>query len=306
MNSLRFHILDVFAEEPLAGNQLAVFISLGTIGTDAMQKLAREMNFSETTFVESAEPRGGGYDVRIFTPQREVPFAGHPTLGTAYLIQQELIKRPVDRLILNLQCGQIPVDFAYSGGRPDVLWMLQPKPTFGRTLDAASACKVLGLDESEVDGRFPVREASTGFPFIIVPLKTLESVKRIRVARDLCLQLIEQTEAKALLAFAPATYSADNDLNVRVFADYYGTPEDAATGSANGSLAAYLVETGYFGGRPVDVRVEQGYEIGRPSLLFLRAEREGGEISVRVGGRVQPFASGTTRGLADAPATPEG
>lgn len=300
MNSLRFHILDVFAERPLAGNQLAVFISLGSIGTDEMQRLAREMNYSETTFVESAEPRDGGYDVRIFTPQREVPFAGHPTLGTAYLIQQELIRMPVDRLVLNLKCGQIPVKFTYRNERPDVLWMLQPKPTFGQTLEAASVQDVLGLDASELDERFPIRESSTGFPFIIVPLKTLESVKRIRLARDLCFRLIERTEAKALLAFAPAAYSPENDLNVRVFADYYGTPEDPATGSANGSLAAYLVETKYFGGERIDLRVEQGYEIGRPSLLFLRAEREGGEISVRVGGRVQPFASGTTLGLPDA------
>lgn len=301
MNSLRFYILDVFAEQPLAGNQLGVFISLGSVGTDEMQRLAREMNYSETTFVESAEPRDGGYDVRIFTPQREVPFAGHPILGTAHLIQQELIGRPVDRLVLNLKCGQIPVEFAYRDGRPDVLWMLQPKPTFGRTLEAASVHGVLGLDVSELDERFPIRESSTGFPFIIVPLKTLESVKRIRLARDLCFRLIEQTEAKALLAFAPATYSPENDLNVRVFADYYGTPEDAATGSANGSLAAYLIETNYFGGDRIDLRVEQGYEISRPSLLFLRAEREGDEISVRVGGRVQTFASGTTLGYPDAP-----
>lgn len=301
MNSLRFYILDVFAEQPLAGNQLAVFISLGSISTDEMQRLAREMNYSETTFVESAEPRDGGYDVRIFTPQREVSFAGHPTLGTAYLIQQELITRPVDRLVLNLKCGQIPVEFAYRDGQPDILWMLQPKPTFGRTLEAASVQGVLGLDVTELDERFPIRESSTGFPFIIVPLKTLESVKRIRLARDLCFRLIEQTEAKALLAFAPATYSPENDLNVRVFADYYGTPEDAATGSANGSLAAYLIETNYFGSDRIDLWVEQGYEISRPSLLFLRAEREGGDISVRVGGRVQPFASGTTLGHPDDP-----
>jgi trans-2,3-dihydro-3-hydroxyanthranilate isomerase len=301
LNSLRFYILDVFAEQPLAGNQLAVFISLGSISTDEMQRLAREMNYSETTFVESAEPRDGGYDVRIFTPQREVSFAGHPTLGTAYLIQQELITRPVDRLVLNLKCGQIPVEFAYRDGQPDILWMLQPKPTFGRTLEAASVQGVLGLDVTELDERFPIRESSTGFPFIIVPLKTLESVKRIRLARDLCFRLIEQTEAKALLAFAPATYSPENDLNVRVFADYYGTPEDAATGSANGSLAAYLIETNYFGSDRIDLWVEQGYEISRPSLLFLRAEREGGDISVRVGGRVQPFASGTTLGHPDDP-----
>lgn len=294
MRSMRFFILDVFAEQPLAGNQLAVFLSPGALDAEQMRRLAREMNYSETTFVESAEPRDGGYDVRIFTPKEEVPFAGHPTLGTAYLIQQELIREPVDRVVLNLKCGQIPVDFVYrDDGRPDVLWMLQQQPTFGRTLDAASVHGVLGLDAAEIDQRFPIQEASTGFPFIIIPLKTLEGVKRVNVVRDRYFELIERTEAKALLVLAPATYSPENDLNVRVFADYYGTPEDAATGSANGSLAAYLVANRYFGDEHVDVRVEQGYEIGRPSLLFLRAAREGDDISVRVGGRVQPFARGT-------------
>jgi len=291
LNSLQFYIVDVFAEQPLAGNQLAVFISAGAIDTDEMQRLAREMNYSETTFIESVEQREGGFDVRIFTPQKEVPFAGHPTLGTAYLIQQEIIRQPVESLKLNLKIGQIPVEFTYRGTDPDVLWMVQPKPTFGRTLEPASLHEVLGVDLSDIDDRFPIQESSTGFPFIIIPLKTLDAVNRISVRRDRCFELIEQTEAKALLAFAPETYSPENDLHVRVFADYYGTPEDPATGSANGSLAAYLVEKRYFGGDSIDIRVEQGYKLARPSLLFLRAAKEDGGITVRVGGRVQPFAS---------------
>lgn len=309
MNSLQFHIVDVFAEKPLAGNQLAVFISRGAIGADEMQRLAREMNYSETTFIESVEPREGGFDVRIFTPQKEVPFAGHPTLGTAYLIQQEIIRQPVESLKLNLKIGQIPVEFSYRGTNPDVIWMVQPKPTFGRTLEPASLHKVLGVELSDIDDRFPIQESSTGFPFIIIPLKTLDAVKRISIQRDRCFELIEQTEAKALLAFAPETYSPENDLNVRVFADYYGTPEDAATGSANGSLAAYLVENRYFGGDSIDIRVEQGYEIGRPSLLFLRSAKEDGSITVRVGGRVQPFASATYKrpnGIPDNESKPVG
>ena len=293
MDSLQFYIVDVFAEKPLAGNQLAVFISRGAIGADEMQRLAREMNYSETTFIESVEQREGGFDVRIFTPQKEVPFAGHPTLGTAYLIQQEIIRQPVESLKLNLKIGQIPVEFSYRGTNPDVLWMVQPKPTFGRTLEPASLHEVLGVELSDIDDRFPIQESSTGFPFIIIPLRTLDAVNRINIQRDRYFELIEQTEAKALLAFAPETYSPENDLHVRVFAEYYGTPEDAATGSANGSLAAYLVENRYFGGDNIDIRVEQGYKLARPSLLFLRATKEGESITVRVGGRVQPFASAT-------------
>lgn len=293
MNSLPFYIVDVFAEKPLAGNQLAIFISLGSIDRDEMQRLAREMNYGETTFIEAVEQRDGGYDVRIFTPQTEVPFAGHPILGTAYLIQQEIIREPVQSVKLNLKVGQVPVEFSYRGDEPDVLFMLQPKASFGRTLEPASLHEVLGVELSDIDDRFPIQESSTGFPFIIVPLKTLNAVKRINVRLDRLVELIKQTEAKALLAFAPETHSAENDIYVRVFAHHYGTPEDPATGSANGSLAAYLVENRYFGGDSIDIKVEQGYGIARPSLLFLRAAKEADGITVRVGGRVQPFASGT-------------
>jgi trans-2,3-dihydro-3-hydroxyanthranilate isomerase len=257
-----------------------------------MQRLAREMNFSETTFIESREPRNGGYDVRIFTPAREVPFAGHPTLGTAYVIQRELIRRPVPQLVLNLGCGPITVDFTYQGDRLDVVWMRQPAPTFGRTLDPDPVPRLLALERADLDDRWPVQEASTGLPFLVIPLRTLDAVKRVRISSDAYRELTATTDAKAILVFAPGTYVPGNHLNVRVFAEYYGTPEDPATGSANGALAAYLAKYRYFGASPVDIRVEQGYEIARPSLLFLRADDRNGDIAVQVGGRVQPFATG--------------
>jgi len=289
---MQFFILDVFAEQPLAGNQLAVFLSLGALTSEQMQKLAREMNYSETTFIESADP-ANGYPVRIFTPAREVPFAGHPVLGTAYLIQKEIIRDNVERVVLDLKCGPITVDFSYQNEKADILWMRHPKLSLGQKLEPRQMSGPLGLDVSEIDSRFPVQEASTGFPFIIIPLKTLDSLKRISVARDRYFELIKKTDAKALLAFAPAAYSAENHMNVRVFAEYYGTVEDPATGSANGALAGYLSHYKYFGSEHVDVRVEQGTEIGRPSLLFLRADGESANTPISVGGRVQVFAKGT-------------
>jgi trans-2,3-dihydro-3-hydroxyanthranilate isomerase len=290
MGSLHFYIVDVFAEEPLSGNQLAVFINTGSLTDRNRQQLAREMNYSEITFIESTELRDGGYDVRIYTPEKEVPFAGHPVLGTAYVIQRELVRSAVDRVTLNLKCGPIPVDFAYRGGEADILWMHQPAPSFGKRLDAPDVAGVLGIAQPEIDDRFPIQEASTGFPFILIPLRRLDSLKRCSVNLDLYYQLIERAEAKALLVFCPETYSPENQLSVRVFADYYGTREDPATGSANGALAAYLLNYRYFGEGDVSARVEQGYEIARRSLLFLRARHREGEISVSVGGRVQPFA----------------
>lgn len=288
----KFYIVDVFAEEKYAGNQLAVCRDAGALSDAQMQQIAKEMNFSETTFILSQEQRNGGYDVRIFTPQEEVPFAGHPTLGTAYVIQHEMIREPVEKIILNLKAGQIPVAFSYREAEPDNLWMRQIPPTFGRVLDVKLTAQTLGLDESEVDGRFPVEQVSTGLPFVIVPLKTLDSLKRIQVDRDRYLDLIEGRWAKAILAFCPETYKRQNDLSVRVFADYYGVPEDPATGSANGCLAGYLVKHRYFGETRINVRVEQGYEIGRPALLFLQAEDDQGQIDVSVGGKVIKVAEG--------------
>jgi trans-2,3-dihydro-3-hydroxyanthranilate isomerase len=291
MKPLDFFIVDVFAEEPLAGNQLAVFLDTADLSSEQMQLLAREMNYSETTFVPSATPREGAYEVRIFTPATEIPFAGHPTLGTAFLIQRELVKEPVERVTLDLRCGRVPVDFTYRDGKVDLLWMHQPEPSFGRVLDAAAVHPVLGLERADLDERFPIQEVSTGLPFLIVPLSSLAALKRAAVRRDALFQLIAETQAKAILVFTPHAESQD-DLTVRVFTDYYGIPEDPATGSANGSLAAYLCHYQALGSDRVEVSVSQGAALGRPSRLFLRARREAERIAVSVGGRVQPCARG--------------
>ena len=292
MARLTFYILDVFAEDKYAGNQLAVVRDAGGLSDEQMQKIAKEMNYSETTFILSEEQRNGGYDVRIFTLEQELPFAGHPTLGTAYVIQQEIIKDTVKVVNLNLKVGQIPVTFNYDGGCPSILWMKQIAPVFGRTIKPGPIAEVLGIDKGEIDGRFPIQEVSTGIFFIIVPLKTLDAVKRSRVVRDKYFKLVENTQAKAIFIFCPQTYQTGNNLNARMFCDYYGVSEDPATGSANGCLAGYLAKYRYFEDSKVDTRVEQGYEIGRPSLLYLKAEDHNGKIDVSVGGKVVMVAKG--------------
>jgi trans-2,3-dihydro-3-hydroxyanthranilate isomerase len=272
---MRFYIVDVFALRKYTGNQLAVFRDAENLSAQEMQEIAREMNYSETTFIVSDE-----YEVRIFTPEREIEFAGHPTLGTAYVIKQEISNAEI---VLRLKIGEIAVR-----AEDDVLWMRHMPPKFGDVLSADEISRVLGMDEGEIDSRYPIQEVSTGLPFIIVPLRGLEGLRRIRVDRDEYFKLIENTEAKAILAFSPETYEKENHLSVRVFAEYYGVAEDPATGSANGCLAAYLSRYRYFGSEKINIRVEQGYEIGRPSLLFLRAEGS----DVEVGGRVVMVARG--------------
>ena len=293
MPKLAFNIVDVFAEEKYAGNQLAVVRDAQGPSASKMQTIAKEMHYSETTFILSDKKQRGGYDVRIFTPEEEVPFAGHPTLGTAYVISQEIIKKQTDKIILNLKVGQISVTITYVDGKPDVLWMRQKQPTFGKIHETKTIADTINLDPSDIDAAFPVQEVSTGIADIIVPLKTLSAVKRARTNRDKYFQLVKNTEAKSILVFCPETYHRQNHLNVRVFADYYGIPEDPATGSANGCLAAYLVKHRYFGQNQINIRIEQGYEIGRLSLLLLKAmQGKGGRIDVNVGGKVQPIAKG--------------
>ena len=169
--------------------------------------------------------------------------------------------------------------------------MRQPSPTFGDTFTITQLSQVLNLEETDLDERYPIREVSTGLPCIVAPLKSLEALRKCRVNGDAYYDLISATQAKALLVFSPEPYDKA-DLSARFFANYYGLPEDSATGSANGCLAAYLVEHRYFDMDSIDIWVEQGYEIGRPSLLYLRAERREGEVSVSVGGKVQMVARG--------------
>lgn len=284
-----FYIVDVFAETKYTGNQLAVFTGaeVGSLSDEEMLQIAREMNYSETTFILSPEQRDGGYDVRIFTPAKELPFAGHPTLGTAYIIQREMIKSPVKQVILNLGVGQIPVSW-----KDEILWMRQNLPTFAQKHQIETVAEVLNVEVNDIDPRFPIQEVSTGIPFVIVPLKTLAALKKSQVNLDKYYQFMQTAKATEILIFCPETYNSIDDLSVRMFAPYLGITEDPATGSANGCLAGYLAEYNYFGEAKVDVRVGQGYEINRPSLLLLQAEKKVGEIEVFVGGKVVMVARG--------------
>ncbi len=293
MTPITFYIVDVFAETRYAGNQLAVVFSYNRISTSTMQEIAKEMHFSETTFILSNRVERGGYPVRIFTPEEEVPFAGHPTLGSAYIIQQHILEgRKVDEVRLNLRAGQIPVRFNYVGGEPDNLWMTQLPPVFGRTFPAEAIGEILRLNVEDIDTRYPVQEVSTGAPVIIVPVKSLAALKGIQVNREKYFKFVQDLSCKTILTFSRETYFAQNDLSVRFFADYLGIPEDPATGSANGCLGAYLSRYQVLGKGDIDLRVEQGYEIGRPSLLLVDVNREGENITVHVGGKVIPVAQG--------------
>lgn len=287
-DKLQFYIVDVFAEQPYSGNQLAVFVDAEKLSTAQMQQLALEMNYSETTFIQSIKQDDNEFEVRIFTPKEEVPFAGHPTLGTAYVINEFLLAEPRTKIVLILKVGKIPVHRERETG---IYRMNQKPPKFGKQFDREMMATLLSLNPKDIDDRFPVQTVSTGLPFIIVPLRSLEAIRKCKINHSVFPGIFEESDAKMVLLFASETYHPENDLNVRVFADYYGVPEDPATGSANGCLAAYLVKHEYFYSKTVSVKVEQGYEINRPSLLYLQAKKSDDTLEVRVGGIVQPVAS---------------
>lgn len=282
-----YYFTDVFAEGKYEGNQLATFIHCASFSDKRMQQIAREINFSETTFILSGQKDNGGYDVRIFTPGAEVDFAGHPTLGTAHVIKKYVMREEADQVLLNLKIGQIPVNFSEDG----TVWMKQMKPEFGQNISTGMIADVLGLKTEDIDSQWPVQEVSTGLPQTIVPLKSLDALKRCNVDLMKYRSFIEKYEGKVILTFSPESYNEEQQLSVRVFPICFGIPEDPATGSGNGCLAAYLVKHRYFGSSSIQVSVGQGYEIGRPSTLYLNAsEKE--FIEVFVGGKVQDVAKG--------------
>lgn len=292
MASVPFYIVDVFAVKPYSGNQLAVILNGGNLTTETMQTIAKEINFSETTFILGDRPENGGYPVRIFTPAQELPFAGHPTLGTAYIIQQVILDSAINQVTLNLKVGQIPVHWQAENQGSEVLWMTQNPPEFTETYSREEIAPILSLEPQDIDDRFPIQTVSTGTPFVIVPLKTQATLKQCRIQPSLYYEFIEDKPVKMIFVFSPETKHPENTFSARMFADYLGVPEDPATGSANGCFAGYLVEHNYLGTEEINVRVEQGYEINRPSLLRLRAKRTQEKISVEVGGSVIPIAKG--------------
>lgn len=284
------HLVDVFTDRPCSGNQLAVVTGAKGLTARQMQAFAREMNFAESTFVMADGPVGGVWPVRIYTPASEVPFAGHPTLGTAHVIRTALLAGRVERVTLGLAVGPIPVSFERQAKR-ELYWMRQNQPSFGARLSRKAVAPALGLAASDLYAH-PIEEVSTGLPFLIVPVRSRRALERIRIDTEALAKLTGPLVAKQLLAFAPGAKAPGHELTVRVFVDELGVPEDAATGSANGCLAAWLVQHRYLDDDAIDIRVEQGHSIGRPSVLHLRAMKTSRGIEVRVGGGVVDVARG--------------
>lgn len=288
--SRSFYIVDVFTDRAYAGNPLAVVADATGLTTRRMQQIALEMNYSETTFILPARDRRPPR-VRIFTPRTELPFAGHPAIGTAHVIRTELSRRPAMNLTLRLGVGPLSV-VCEQRAAGDFYWMRQPPARFGRRVGAGVAAAALGLEPADLVADWPVEEVSTGLAFLIVPVRTRAVLERCRVDPDRSAALLQKLDAAGILAFAPEAAARAHAASVRVFVDALGVPEDPATGSGNGCLAAYLARHRCLGDSRVDVRVEQGWMLGRPSTLYLRATEMDDSVDVRVGGGCVTVARG--------------
>jgi trans-2,3-dihydro-3-hydroxyanthranilate isomerase len=272
---------DVFSSKALEGNSLAVFFDGRGLSDDDMQLIAKEMNLSETTFIIPRDldvERERGVRVRIFTVQEELPFAGHPTLGTAFAVRGESGAKEV---ILDLNAGKVPVRFEQAPGEPAFGEMTQLDPVFGMEHDRKAVAKATGVSLNSFDPKLPIQTVSTGVPFTIAPLKSLSAIQNLRFDSHGAAEYLKNTEGKFFYFVARETVDPAAHLHSRMI---FYNGEDPATGSAAGCTAAWMVEHGV---APSDKRVliEQGIEMQRPSRIFVRAARDGNRVvNVRVGG----------------------
>ncbi len=274
---MKLTIVDVFAERPLAGNQLAVVQDCAGLGDAAMQDIAREMNFSETTFV--TREGEGEADVRIFTPAQELPFAGHPTVGTAWVLAGG-----EGSISLNLKAGTVPVSFTDGVG-----WMTPPPVQLGDTFGPAKSAELINLPTDALDPDYPIRFAEVGPRFILIGVRDLASLQAAKLDGELHQAYVrEGLGVQCVFVFTSEAYGPDADFASRMFFDTGGVREDPATGSANTAFAAYLHD---LKGGEFDVVVDQGVEMQRPSRLYLKVG-----ATLQVGGRTQLVATGDFAG----------
>jgi trans-2,3-dihydro-3-hydroxyanthranilate isomerase len=272
---------DVFSSTALEGNSLAVFEDARGLSDSEMQAIAKEMNLSETTFVfprDQQTERERGVRVRIFTVQEELPFAGHPTLGTAFALRAET---GADAVTLDLNVGKVAVRFENETGQPVFGEMTQVDPVFGMQHDREAVARATGLNLDDFDASLPIETVSTGMPFTITPLKSLAAIQRLRLDLRGADEYLNKTGGKFMYFVSRETVDSAATLHARMI---FYNGEDPATGSAAGCTAAWMVAHGV-AERDRRVLIEQGLEMQRPSRIFVRASRRDNRVvNVRVGG----------------------
>jgi trans-2,3-dihydro-3-hydroxyanthranilate isomerase len=293
--SLKFYQADVFTAQPFGGNPVAIFPDAQGLTDDQLQQIAREMNLSETVFVFPPSDPAAIVRLRIFTPTQEIPFAGHPVVGTMHVLAQlGLIAtpEPVTRVVQECNIGLFPVDVLMRDGKVMRVVMTQPTPQFLERIDDTEdlymVAAALGIPKHTItNNKWPLEVVSTGLPVLIVPVRTLTAVRSINPDPSAIVDLCGRFGANGIMAFTTMTVEPFSNVHARMFAPAIGIPEDPATGSASGALGAYLVQHRIVEVGPMtEIVIEQGYEIDRPSRILVQVESNGEAIqSVKVGGQ---------------------
>jgi trans-2,3-dihydro-3-hydroxyanthranilate isomerase len=294
--------LDVFTQTPLAGNPLAVFPDAHGLNDTEMQALAREMNLSETTFIfprDAATEAREGKKVRIFTVAAELPFAGHPTLGTAlYLYALEPTQTKRNEITLDLKVGKVPVRFTANSGNAghervdgQVFGeMRQRDPEFGASFSREDVARVIGISVTEIHSKWPIQPVSTGLTFTIVPFRNQQTLSNLEFSYNQAAEFLRKSGANFFYFLCPERREDRLEARARMF--FYGG-EDPATGSAAGCAASWMVQHG-IAHSDEQVLIRQGVECRRPSEIYVRATREGERVTnVRVGGYAAEILRGT-------------
>ena len=302
--SHRYLHYDVFTRRPLAGNQLAVFPAAAEIDPALMQRIALEMAFPETTFILPPETDDTDVRMRIFTPRRELPMAGHPTIGSTFALASEgMIDPDRDRLVFGLGIGPTPVSLEWAGDELTFAWMRQPLPEFGPVIDSnderPTVAAALGIDPGNVTPGLPIEVVSSGLPVLFVPLETRRAVDAVTFDLAGLRPVFARHGLDDLPVFVFSLETGHDDATVysRMFAPAFGIPEDPATGGASGPLGAYLVRHGAIRTEGTTQMVSlQGVAMGRPSRVHISiASSPGGHdiTSVQVGGAAVLVAEAT-------------
>jgi len=274
--------LDVFTDQPYTGNQLAVFPDGSELTTEQMQHLANEINYSETTFILDSKDSSYDFEMRIFSVQLELPFAGHPTLGTAYAIMNllDIWKKKSNRLRLKTKVGVIPLE-----KEKDNIWMQQNEPQFfNQYMDKKEIADLISLSPADIFDKYPIEEVSTGNKMLIIPIKNLQAMKRAAGNMNNLKAFHPEDSPVGPYLFTLETVKSSAKVHTRFFAPHIGVIEDAATGSAAGPLTGYLLKHNLFG-KSFNIENEQGLEMKRPSKILMHGEIKDDKYIIKIGGK---------------------
>lgn len=293
MKSLHYTLLDVFTAKRFGGNQLAVFHGEENLSAETMQQIARELNLSETVFICPPKDSTHEKSLRIFTPTVELPIAGHPTVGAAFVMaDRQLIKTQEGKneWVLEELIGAVPVTVFVEGGKAAKVEMTQPIPEFGEKFPKAGlVADLLSLTSKDLDNRFPAQTVSSGLPFLFIPVRSLDAMRKINFRMDIWERhFSKHADTQNIFVFTTETQERQSTVHSRMFAPAMGIAEDPATGAAGGPLGAYLVAYGvvpHNSSGIYRIRSEQGAEMKRPSFIDITVTESAGQFKqVKIGG----------------------